>query len=106
LNARRRRVRAQIKRSDFHRLPREAYLESLQPALALINANDYHYDMNHNTRVPADAPRPSRSTPSVPLPRRIRSRELFGPSFEVRIDHDGVEYRLTRTRQGKLILTK
>jgi hemin uptake protein HemP len=42
----------------------------------------------------------------VALPRRIRSRELFGAGREVRIDHEGVEYRLTHTRQGKLILTK
>jgi hemin uptake protein HemP len=31
---------------------------------------------------------------------------LFGSSREVRIEHEGLEYRLTRTRQGKLILTK
>lgn len=52
------------------------------------------------------APRASRSTPAAPAPRRVRSRELFGSGREVRIDHEGVEYRLTRTRQGKLILTK
>jgi hemin uptake protein HemP len=50
------------------------------------------------------SPRPLRTPAAVP--RRIRSRELFGTSREVRIDHDGTEYRLTRTRQGKLILTK
>jgi hemin uptake protein HemP len=54
---------------------------------------------------PPRAPRPG-PNPAAPAPRRIRSRELFGSSREVRIDHEGVEYRLTRTRQGKLILTK
>jgi hemin uptake protein HemP len=52
------------------------------------------------------SPRPSRAIAPATAPRRIRSRELFGSSREVRIDHEGVEYRLTRTRQGKLILTK
>jgi hemin uptake protein HemP len=55
-------------------------------------------------KAPASS-RPPRK-PAVALPRRIRSRELFGAGREVRIDHEGVEYRLTHTRQGKLILTK
>jgi hemin uptake protein HemP len=50
--------------------------------------------------------RPPRANAPATAPRRIRSRELFGNGREVRIDHEGVEYRLTRTRQGKLILTK
>ncbi|MCU0758823.1 MAG: hemin uptake protein HemP [Steroidobacteraceae bacterium] len=36
----------------------------------------------------------------------MTSRELFQGAREVRIQHHGVEYRLTETRQGKLILTK
>lgn len=55
---------------------------------------------------PSPLPAPRTPTRPVPAPRRIRSRELFGAAREVRIDHEGVEYRLTRTRQGKLILTK
>ena len=38
--------------------------------------------------------------------RQLSSGELFGAAREVRIVHRGVEYRLTQTRQGKLILTK
>jgi len=34
------------------------------------------------------------------------SRRLFGAAQEVRIDHNGQEYRLRQTRNGKLILTK
>lgn len=39
-------------------------------------------------------------------PRRFDSRALFGDAQEVRIEHFGQEYRLRRTRNGKLILTK
>jgi hemin uptake protein HemP len=38
--------------------------------------------------------------------KRIDSRELFGASREVLIEHVGEEYRLRITQQGKLILTK
>jgi hemin uptake protein HemP len=37
---------------------------------------------------------------------RLRSEVLFGSSSEVIIEHGTEEYRLRRTRQGKLILTK
>lgn len=50
----------------------------------------------------APAPRP----PAPSAPRRLRSQDLFGGGREVRIEHDGVEYRLRRTRHEKLILTK
>lgn len=63
-----------------------------------------HRMMPNAPSAPASS-RPARK-PAVAVPRRIRSRELFGASREVRIDHEGVEYRLTQTRQGKLILTK
>jgi len=38
--------------------------------------------------------------------RVIESRELFGESREVAIEHDGSLYRLKITKQGKLILNK
>ena len=38
--------------------------------------------------------------------KTIRSRELFGDLNEIIILHDGVEYRLRITSNGKLILTK
>lgn len=40
------------------------------------------------------------------LPKRIDIRELLGGGRELRILHDGQEYRLTLTSKGKLILTK
>jgi len=36
----------------------------------------------------------------------IPSERLFSVTEEVRISHQGEEYRLRRTRAGKLILTK
>ena len=36
----------------------------------------------------------------------LDSRRLFGGTQEVRIHHEGQEYRLRQTRNGKLILTK
>jgi hemin uptake protein HemP len=38
-------------------------------------------------------------------PRRTSSRELFGGSRELVIDHDGRQYQLRITQNGKLILT-
>ena len=41
-----------------------------------------------------------------PLPsRRIVSRHLLGAKDELIIEHEGREYRLRRTQNGKLILT-
>ena len=39
-------------------------------------------------------------------PRQLESTSLLGAREEVLISHDGETYRLRRTRQGKLILTK
>jgi hemin uptake protein HemP len=38
--------------------------------------------------------------------RRLHSEFLFSEGDEVFIQHQGEEYRLRRTRNGKLILTK
>ena len=38
--------------------------------------------------------------------RLWKSRELFGASRRIEIDHSGEIYQLQITRQGKLILTK
>jgi hemin uptake protein HemP len=44
---------------------------------------------------------------SRPAQRRVlRSEELFGASREITIRHNGQEYRLQVTRNGKLILIK
>lgn len=39
-------------------------------------------------------------------PRTIPAEDLFGGDAEVRIRYAGQEYRLRKTRNGKLILTK
>ncbi len=38
--------------------------------------------------------------------RRLKSQELFRGQEEIIIEHGGCEYRLRKTRQDKLILTK
>jgi hemin uptake protein HemP len=40
-----------------------------------------------------------------PTPARVRSESLLGPARELIIEHDGREYHLRLTQQGKLILT-
>lgn len=57
------------------------------------------------SKVPVAPSQGSATRPSA-APRRLRSRDLFGSSREIRIEHEGVEYRLRRTRHEKLILTK
>lgn len=42
--------------------------------------------------------------PCLPC-RRIPSKSLLGPAGEVVIVHNGREYRLRQTQNGKLILT-
>mgnify|MGYP000969086294 CR=1 FL=1 len=62
---------------------------------------------------------PSEAAVSTPLPDRqdggdsaeqprapLTSRELLGNQREVRIEHEGSQYVLRATRNGKLILTK
>lgn len=39
-------------------------------------------------------------------PRRVSSEQLFAGASRLVIEHNGEEYRLQVTRQGKLILTK
>jgi len=48
------------------------------------------------------------SEPATPAPggtRRVRSEELLKGGVEILIDHQGREYRLRVTQNGKLILT-
>lgn len=45
--------------------------------------------------------------PKLPSDRKVlRSEELFGNAREITIRHNGQEYRLQVTRNGKLILIK
>jgi hemin uptake protein HemP len=43
--------------------------------------------------------------PSVPVPARVSSETLLGSRGELLIVHNGREYRLRLTQNGKLILT-
>ena len=52
-----------------------------------------------------DVPVPAGGSPSAPRPRRATSRELLGEADQLVIEHDGREYRLRLTQNGKLILT-
>jgi hemin uptake protein HemP len=77
---------------------------TLQP-LDVSNANDYHLYMSNT-------PRPHTSEAEIPTasdghrrPRRITSNELLGEQRAIVIEHHGREYRLSMTRNGKLILT-
>ena len=59
--------------------------------------------------VTVSAPAPHRlvEESSVAPPRfLLTSKELLGERREVRIEHEGSEYVLRATRNGKLILTK
>lgn len=42
---------------------------------------------------------------TVSMPRRVESGALLGPRRELVIVHNGREYHLRLTRNGKLILT-
>lgn len=49
---------------------------------------------------------PPPAAPRSDEARAIDSRQLFGDTREVLIEHHGALYRLRLTRAGKLILTK
>lgn len=53
--------------------------------------------------MPPHLPKPDLAPPGPPV---VDSQRLLGADGELRIRHQGEEYRLRRTRQGKLILTK
>ena len=53
---------------------------------------------------PAPGAKPSASTAGQP--RRIRVSDLLAGEREAILEHDGQEYRLRITANGKLILTK
>jgi hemin uptake protein HemP len=54
---------------------------------------------------PTPAPSPERGVRATPAPRRIRSDQLLEGGNELVIEHQGREYRLRLTQNGKLILT-
>lgn len=57
-----------------------------------------HLEHPHSIEMP--------SAPPLTAPRTLDSRKLFDGEQEIRIVHEGQEYRLRTTRNSKLILTK
>lgn len=49
---------------------------------------------------------PREAGPDPRKKHRVRAEEIFAGASEIIIEHDGEEYRLRITKQGKLILTK
>lgn len=58
--------------------------------------------LNRTTHTASSRP----AAPAAVAPRRVDSRLLLRESKELVIEHMGQEYRLRRTRNDKLILTK
>jgi hemin uptake protein HemP len=52
------------------------------------------------------APDPERSAAAGGRPRRLKVSDLLAGEREAILEHDGQEYRLRNTANGKLILTK
>lgn len=55
-----------------------------------------------------DPPTPETDVPAAPAgrPRRLKVSELLAGEREAILEHDGQDYRLRITANGKLILTK
>jgi hemin uptake protein HemP len=70
--------------------------------VAIFNENSYHFLVDD-----ARSEKPHRKALQVEpaRPARISSRALLGPAGVLIIEHEGREYRLRITQQGKLILT-
>lgn len=61
--------------------------------------------MSERTGQPGDLLAPGDGTQAT-APRLLSSETLLAGADEILIQHEGETYRLRRTRQGKLILTK
>ncbi len=75
-------------------------------AACIENRSQLHYPAHMEDRDPPADPAPSRPAPRLPPPRRIEAQTLLGDAVEVEIVQGDETYRLRRTRNGKLILTK
>lgn len=73
--------------------------------VAVIDANSYHSCMQDDqAETRGWDPKAGTSDSRQPV-SRTTSRALLGNARELIIEHDGREYRLRLTQQGKLILT-
>jgi len=67
----------------------------------------FHWLKVKMTTHPADLPQDDAPDPTVPqLPKIIKFESLARCGEEIWIESEGQIYRLRKTRQGKLILTK
>jgi hemin uptake protein HemP len=69
------------------------------------NENRYHSSAMHEDPKNAYPSRADAFQGRRPRPERTSSEALLGAAQELIIEHDGREYRLRITQQGKLILT-
>lgn len=74
--------------------------------LVFLNRNNYHYQTNLNIETMIMyAPFSFLGVSQHALPV-LQSHNLFALGREIRIVHEGEEYRLRLTRNNRLILTK
>lgn len=81
--------------------------------LTRSSANATESQMHERVSFPPTGSRPERQpvdraavTVTQTLPRRASSRDLLGEGKLLVIDHDGAEYLLRVTANGRLLLTK
>jgi hemin uptake protein HemP len=72
--------------------------------LPLVIANATHYYLSVSDALPENSSTRPFAKAAEPPPR-VSSRELLGTHSELIIEHQGREYRLRITQNGKLILT-
>lgn len=65
-----------------------------------------HSDRSTSSALAHGNAEPASTRASAAAHTLLSSRELLGDRSEVRIEHEGSEYVLRATRNGKLILTK
>jgi hemin uptake protein HemP len=83
-------------------------LDDAQPALASPAREGVRHVNSHSVppRTAYDRLVPRSGEPRQATPRSIDSQTLFRGASEIVIEHQGAQYRLRITRQGKLILNK
>jgi hemin uptake protein HemP len=82
-------------------------LYASRPAIELtsLNENRYHLGMSSDSAPAKPAGNQGQDVSVYPQSDRVLSQQLLGKKGELIIEHEGREYRLRRTQNGKLILT-
>lgn len=93
----------------MHAAPFEGLCRQSDGVLDSLNRNDYRLRVFRGRRRSVAGERDpldqTDSSASRSAARRVTSAELLGPQGEIIIEHEGREYRLRLTQNGKLILT-